>query len=113
MTHHSQSGTLGGRARAEKLSPERRVEIAREAAEKRWANRNPREMVTHEALPILPSDLQAFVAAQAKERNVTPSNFIERCVRAAKETLEAPDVPAKLSRSEPFKSRLKGDWKAP
>ena len=32
-------GRLGGRARAEKLSPARRVEIARRAAEARWAQR--------------------------------------------------------------------------
>lgn len=29
-------GLIGGRARAEKLSPERRSEIARKAAAKRW-----------------------------------------------------------------------------
>lgn len=29
-------GSLGGKARAEKMSPERRAEIARKAAEKRW-----------------------------------------------------------------------------
>jgi hypothetical protein len=29
-------GRKGGKARAEKLSPERKAEIARKAAEKRW-----------------------------------------------------------------------------
>jgi hypothetical protein len=32
-------GLKGGRARAEKLTPERRQEIARKAAAKRWAER--------------------------------------------------------------------------
>jgi len=32
-------GRKGGKARAEKVSPERRAEIARRAAEKRWSNR--------------------------------------------------------------------------
>lgn len=32
-------GLKGGRARAEKLAPERRVEIAKKAAAKRWGNR--------------------------------------------------------------------------
>jgi len=32
-------GLNGGRARAEKLSPERRVEIARRAAQARWASK--------------------------------------------------------------------------
>jgi hypothetical protein len=32
-------GLKGGRARAEKLSPERRTEIAKKAAEARWASR--------------------------------------------------------------------------
>jgi len=32
-------GKKGGKARAEKLSPERRKEIARKAAEARWAKR--------------------------------------------------------------------------
>jgi hypothetical protein len=32
-------GLKGGKARAEKLSPERRKEIAKQAAEKRWGNR--------------------------------------------------------------------------
>jgi hypothetical protein len=32
-------GLKGGKARAEKLSPERRSEIAKKAAEKRWSNR--------------------------------------------------------------------------
>ena len=31
-----QGGLKGGRARADKLSPDRRAEIARKAAEKRW-----------------------------------------------------------------------------
>jgi hypothetical protein len=31
-----QGGLKGGRARADKLTPERRAEIAREAAKKRW-----------------------------------------------------------------------------
>lgn len=31
-----QGGLKGGRARADKLSPERRAEIAKQAAEKRW-----------------------------------------------------------------------------
>ena len=35
-------GAKGGKARAEKLKPERRSEIAREAAAKRWANNNSR-----------------------------------------------------------------------
>ena len=32
----AQLGSKGGKARAEKMSPERRAEIARLAAEKRW-----------------------------------------------------------------------------
>ena len=32
-------GSLGGKARAEKMSPERRKEIAREAAHSRWEKR--------------------------------------------------------------------------
>jgi hypothetical protein len=32
-------GRKGGKARAEKLSPERKAEIARKAAEKRWKKR--------------------------------------------------------------------------
>jgi hypothetical protein len=31
-----QGGLIGGKRRAEKLRPERRTEIARKAAEKRW-----------------------------------------------------------------------------
>lgn len=30
-------GKLGGKARAEKMTPERRAEIAKKAAEKRWS----------------------------------------------------------------------------
>ena len=33
-------GSLGGKARAEKMSPERRSEIARAAAEKRWQGKD-------------------------------------------------------------------------
>ena len=33
-------GSLGGKARAEKMSPERRAEIARQAAAKRWSGRD-------------------------------------------------------------------------
>ena len=33
-------GRLGGKARAEKMSPERRAEIARKAAEKRWGSKS-------------------------------------------------------------------------
>jgi hypothetical protein len=34
-------GLKGGKARAEKLSPEERKAIAKKAAEKRWADRKP------------------------------------------------------------------------
>lgn len=34
-------GLKGGRARAEKLSPKKRKEIARKAAQSRWARRKP------------------------------------------------------------------------
>jgi hypothetical protein len=37
----AQLGRKGGKARAEKMSPERRAEIARKAAAKRWASRSP------------------------------------------------------------------------
>ena len=40
-------GAKGGRARAKKLSPERRSEIARKAAQARWARRDGN--MTHEA----------------------------------------------------------------
>jgi hypothetical protein len=33
----AQLGSLGGKKRAENMSPERRAEIARKAAAKRWA----------------------------------------------------------------------------
>ncbi len=33
-------GRKGGKARAEKMTPERRSEIARKAAEKRWSEKN-------------------------------------------------------------------------
>lgn len=39
----SLGGKKGGKARAEKLSPERRKEIAREAARKRWAKKREQE----------------------------------------------------------------------
>lgn len=35
--HHSRGGKKGGAARAERLTPERRAEIAKLAAERRWA----------------------------------------------------------------------------
>ena len=37
MTIARKAGTVGGRARAEKLSSKRRSEIARKAAAARWA----------------------------------------------------------------------------
>ena len=36
-------GRKGGKARAEKLSPERRTEIAKKAAEARWAKKRQQE----------------------------------------------------------------------
>ena len=36
----AQLGSLGGKARAEKMTPERRSQIAREAAKLRWAARS-------------------------------------------------------------------------
>ena len=41
-------GRKGGKARAEKLTPERRREIARKAAETRWATRKPSAKLTPE-----------------------------------------------------------------
>ncbi len=61
----------------------------------------------------LPADLQAFVAVQAKARGMPVSEWIARCVKAAQLTLEDDNPPAKLAKSAPFKSRLKGEWKAP
>jgi hypothetical protein len=37
--HHSRGGKKGGAARAAKLTPEQRAEIARKAAAKRWGRR--------------------------------------------------------------------------
>ena len=37
----AQLGSLGGKKRAENMSPERRAEIARKAAAKRWGNSGP------------------------------------------------------------------------
>ncbi|WP_448502007.1 hypothetical protein [Sphingomonas sp.] len=34
----AQLGSLGGRKRAESMTPERRAEIAKKAAAKRWSN---------------------------------------------------------------------------
>ena len=36
-----QGGLIGGKRRAEKLSPERRIEIAKEAAAARWGKPSP------------------------------------------------------------------------
>jgi hypothetical protein len=38
----AQLGSLGGKKRAENMTPERRAEIARKAAEKRWSNEKDR-----------------------------------------------------------------------
>jgi hypothetical protein len=38
-----EGGIKGGKARAEKLSPKRRAEIARKAATARWRKREPEE----------------------------------------------------------------------
>jgi hypothetical protein len=35
----AQLGSLGGKKRAENMTPERRAEIARKAADKRWAKK--------------------------------------------------------------------------
>jgi hypothetical protein len=40
LTPGQQLGKLGGTARAQKLTPEKRVEIARKAAVKRWSDRD-------------------------------------------------------------------------
>jgi hypothetical protein len=37
-------GKLGGKARAEKLTPEQRSEIARKAAKARWAKKRQQEV---------------------------------------------------------------------
>lgn len=41
-------GAKGGKARAAKMSPERRAEIARKAAQKRWRNQVPAQPETKE-----------------------------------------------------------------
>ena len=37
----AEMGRKGGKARAERMTPERRAEIARKAAAKRWGNKAP------------------------------------------------------------------------
>lgn len=39
--NHSEFARLGGVARAEKLSPKRRKQIAKKAAKARWGNKKP------------------------------------------------------------------------
>jgi hypothetical protein len=52
MTEPSKRGANGGKARKEKLSPERRKEIAREAAKKRWGKKEEPNPTTVELGPI-------------------------------------------------------------
>lgn len=40
---HAKGGLKGGEARAAKLAPERRAEIAKKAAKARWGNRRPKK----------------------------------------------------------------------
>jgi|SRR5579871_2158862 len=107
----------GGKARAEKLSPERRRAIASEAARKRWAGREPGTVTKSVTMP---AEQWAFVLERAKARDISPSDWMTRMVKDTRKRLETPETtvasgPAvsitTAAPSVPYGSRLKPDRK--
>jgi hypothetical protein len=76
----------GGRVRAEKLTAERRREIARGAAAARWGSRTP---VATKVLRFEPA-LWDWVEARAEARKVTANAWLVRCILDARARLEKP-----------------------
>lgn len=77
----------GGRARAEKLSPERRSEISTQAALARWGQKDGRREVA-KSIRFDPA-LWLWIVERAGQRDVTPNAWLVRCVVDAKKRLEA------------------------
>lgn len=75
----------GGKARAEKLTPARRKEIATTAAQARWSNQG--NEVTK--LLRIESELWLWVVARAAERKVSPGAWLVRCIRDARKRIES------------------------
>jgi hypothetical protein len=69
----------GGKARAAKLTKERRVEIARLAAAKRWAPKPDRILVQVD----FPRDIWAAIEARAKAKGIRPGAWMVRLARQA------------------------------
>ena len=72
----------GGKARAEKLSPEERQEIARKAAEARWNANLP--MATHAGTLVIAGREIACAVLEDKKRVLTQETFLTAIGRAAK-----------------------------
>lgn len=81
----------GGKARAEKLTPERRAAIASKAAKQRWAARKP-GMVTKSV--TMPAEHWAFVLERCKALKLQPSDWIMRLINDTRKRLAEPKIKA-------------------
>jgi len=79
MGEDNEKQSKGGKARAEKLTPERRKEIARLAAENRWSRELPQ--ASHEgAIPLGASELSCAIVGET--RVITQATFLRAMGRA-------------------------------
>lgn len=97
MVKHS-SRSAGGKARAEALTPERRTEIAREAAQKRWAGveRVPKPQVTSLRLP--PAQLPVVDAWAAKYGTTRQAAIVNLIWKGLEFFADRPPAPAKAAK---------------
>ena len=75
-------GAMGGEARAERLSPEQRIEIARSAAEPRWASPFPK--ATHVGEIAISDRRIACAVLENSKRVLMQETFLTAIGRAAK-----------------------------
>jgi hypothetical protein len=85
MSEKSQGRAAGGRARAEKLSPARRKQIAARAAARRWGHiPNARDAISHEGiLQIAGQELQCYVLDD-ETRVLSRASFVRAMGRTGK-----------------------------
>lgn len=83
MEEEAKGRAIGGKARADKLTPERRKEIAQKAAQERWENPKPNlPKATHEGVIKLGGIEIACAVLENGQRVLTQSSFMKALGRS-------------------------------
>lgn len=113
MTDSAKRGASGGNARKEKLSPERRSEIAKEAAQKRWAKTDDKitSVIVTSGGPGAKTNFTAVSSNGHEKEIILPASLTNEASTTHTERLPEPPttlVSPKKRQSKPMPKAFKG-----